>query len=228
MKPRFSIYSVLFAITLAIFSCNDDKEPAEVTIVDAPVDSLVSLNASDRVYISWDEFYKKNDITFSLDSFLKADTITGELYTISYTPSPEYFENFGNLLVYNEDSSKFIDAFSSSWIIEKGTDGKLHAREGEIDQEVTIVNKKEKIRTRLFFCGPGCMVQKVFWYNEDVVGIMGLMAEYADEYYTPTIWFVNIHNGITIPYQYSSSVSIVHANDYIDNYIESRGIKVDY
>ena len=155
MKPRFSIYSVLFAITLAIFSCNDDKEPAEVTIVDAPVDSLVSLNASDRVYISWDEFYKKNDITFSLDSFLKADTITGELYTISYTPSPEYFENFGNLLVYNEDSSKFIDAFSSSWIIEKGTDGKLHAREGEIDQEVTIVNKKEKIRTRLFFLRTG-------------------------------------------------------------------------
>jgi hypothetical protein len=57
---------------------------------------------------------------------------------------------------------------------------------------------------------------------------MGLMTEYSDEYYTPTIWFVNIHNGITIPYEYNSSVSIIQANDFMKNHLESRGVNVDY
>lgn len=229
MKRGYSKYSItgLFVL-LALASCNDDESRNATTpppAVQQP--DTVSFQRDNEIYASWEEFYRKEDLSFSLDSFLRADTITGELHISAYRPSDSFYNSFGNLLVYNADSTMFIDAYSSNWIVEKGNDGKMHAREAEIDQEVTVVNKKTNVRSRLFFCGPGCQVQKVFWYNEHIVGIMGLMAEYSDEYYTPTIWYVNIENGITIPYQSNASVSIIQANDYVKNYMGSKGVTVE-
>jgi hypothetical protein len=56
---------------------------------------------------------------------------------------------------------------------------------------------------------------------------MGMMAEYADEYYTPVIWFVNINTGVTIPYYYHSGISIVNAHDYMKRHMKTKGINLD-
>jgi len=229
MKMRYYSCNIILAVTLIMLSgcATDDKKQVETPPIEKTADTI-GLETNNNIYTSWEEFYKKEDISFALDSFFKNDTIIGELHITSYKPNDSFYTNFGNLLVYNSDSTMFIDAFSTNWIIERDRNGKLTAREGEIDQEVTVVDKKAQTRNRLFYCGPGCQVQKVFWYNDDIVGIMGLMTEYSDEYYTPTIWFVNIHNGITIPYEYNSSVSIIQANDFMKNHLESRGVNVDY
>lgn len=214
------------ALATMLSACGDDTPPTTETIP-PPVDTI-ALKTDGEAYAVWQDFYKKNDISFSLDSFKKSDTLKGELYTTTFIPSDSFNKKFGKLLVYNNDSSMFLDAYSTTWLVDIDKQGKLHAREGEADQEVTFINTKTNERKRLFFCGPGCQVQKVFWYNDEVVGIMGLMAEDSDEYYTPTIWFVNVNNGITIPYQYNSSVSIIHAHDYMKQHLESKGITMDY
>lgn len=229
---KFSIQTQALAIATAcllLTACNDDipSNTASEPVTPPKVDSI-SLSAQDPNFDGWDNFYSKDDINFSIDSFILMDTLDGELYIKHYVPTDSFFRAFENLLVYNHDSTKFIDAYSSTWIVEVGKDGKQYAREGEIDQEVAVVDTVNNTRTRILFGGPSCVVQKAFWYNENIVAVMGLLAEYADEYYTPTVWFVNIHNGITIPYQYHTSVSIITADNYTENYLKSRGIKMAY
>lgn len=220
-------YVLLSGLLLFTSACTDEEEqPVYVPDVVEPIE--ITLDTDSEVYLGWDDFYSKDDITFSIDSFSKTDTLAGQLFTQHFTPDDSFYLRFANLLVYNEDSSMFIDPYSGSWIIEIGKDGKQYAREGEIDQEVAVVNTKTNTRTRLLFCGPSCIIQKAFWYNEDIVGVMGLMGEYADEYYTPTIWFVNIHNGITLPYHYNSSISIIQANKYTERYLKSKGVQMAY
>lgn len=228
MKRIFYSICLLAAGIISFTSCTDEGEqaPVEANIPEQP--ETIELKPDSEIFLGWDDFYSKEDIAFSIDSFDKADTLTGELFTQHFTPTDSFYMRFKNLLVYNEDSSMFIDPYSGSWIIEIGKDGKQYAREGEVDQEVTVVNTQTNTRTRLLFCGPSCLIQRAFWYNDHIVGIMGLMAEYADEYYTPTIWFVNINNGITIPYQYHSSVSIIKGNKYTERYLKSKGVSMAY
>ncbi len=202
----------------------DDKAEKEKP---AAVADTISLKGNGDVYAAWDELYSAEDPGFSIDSFIKNDTAKNELFTSDFTPSDSFYQRFGSLLVYNHDSSLFIDAYSTSWIIEPGKGGALYAREGEVDQEVAIVNTKTNKRIRLLYCGPSCQFQKAFWYNDEIVGVMGMMAEYADEYYTPAIWFVNINNGVTIPYYYHSGISIVNAHDYMKRHMKAKGINLD-
>lgn len=221
---------LLIACFITLAACTDDSEeqkPVKVDTADLNKDS-VFLDSSEPAFSNWQEHYKIDDISFSLDSFMLSDTVSAQLYSTTADLSPEYFDLYGKLLVYNDDSSLFIDPFSYSLIIEKDKGGKLYAREGEVDNEVAIINPKTNTRTRLLFCGPSCQVQKVFWYNDDVVCIMGLSSEYTDEYFTPMVWFVNIHNGMTIPYEYSSNVNISEAYDYLKKFVESKGIEMKY
>jgi len=221
------IIAVALGITTLLAACDGDEAEKQPVVVEDTLSNML-LQSDSEVYATWDEFYRQDDLTFAIDSFMKVDTVNGQLFTQSFKPDADYFKRFGKLLVYNADSSIFIDAYSTTWIVEPDAKGTLYAREGEVDQEVAIVNTKTNVRTRLLFCGPSCQVQKAFWYSDDIVGIMGLMGEYADEYYTPTIWFVNIHNGVTIPYEYHSSVSLVHAHDFMKKHMESKGVKVQY
>lgn len=214
---------LLFAIT----GCNDDAEEKPVeTATEQPKE--ISLNLANEHFSEWDDFYSKNDQAFSIDNFDKTDTLKGELYTQQFTADDSFYMRYGKLLEYNADSTMFIDPYSGSWIIEVRKDGMPYAREGEIDQEVAVIDVNKQTRTRLLFCGPSCIIQRAFWYDTDIVCIMGLLAEYSDEYYTPTVWFVNINNGVTIPYQYHSNVSIMDGNEYTAQYLQSRGVNMAY
>lgn len=216
----------MLASLLLITACGDEQKPTEATTTPPKPADTIGISRTENAYISWEEFYHNNDVSFSLDSFIKYDTVKGELLTVYFTPTDSFYRLFGNVLVFNQDSSKYIDAYSTGWISDQGKDGKVHMREGEPDQEVAVIDLKNNTRTRVLYCGPGCLLQKVFWYNENVVGIIGLIND-ADEYYTPTIWFVNIHNGLTIPYHNNSSVSILVANDFLKRHLEAKGIVVE-
>ncbi len=220
-----SFFLCLFTLVF-VESCTEEEPTEDVAIINVDTTNTISLNVNDDIYKSWDEFYSKEDISFSIDSFRLTDTISGELYTTTANLSDTFFKHYERLITYNKDSSKFIDPLSYSLIIEADKNGKLTARGGEVDHEVSVVDIAKKTKTRLLFCGPSCEIQKAFWYNDHIVGIMGLSSEYSDEYFTPMIWFVNINNGITIPYEYHSSISIADASNFVKDYVESKGIEM--
>lgn len=229
MDKLLKIRGLFFAGLLVIaLGCDDDTEDAPIEVKDEQP-TEIRIDPGDEHIMGWNEFYSKEDLSFSLDSFDKADTIKGELFTQHFAPGDSFYQHYGRLISYNDDSSMFIDPYSGSWIVEIRDDGMPYAREGEIEQEVAVVDVAKQTRTRLLFCGPSCIIQRAYWYSDNIVCIMGLMAEYTDEYYTPTMWFVNINNGLTIPYQYhSSSVSIMHGNEYTAKYMQSKGVNMAY
>lgn len=225
---RGALYTLLIiGASSALFtSCSDEETNEQPEVVETISTDEIVLNPENDIYKSWDEFYSKDDLSFSIDSFKLTDTISGELYTSNANLSDTFFKHYERLIVYNTDSTKFIDPLSYSLIVEMDDNGKLHARGGEVDHEVSVVDIAKKTRTRLLFCGPSCEIQKAFWYNDHIVGIMGLSSEYSDEYFTPMIWFVNINNGITIPYEYHSSISLIEASNFVKDYVESKGIEM--
>ncbi|MCB0699699.1 MAG: hypothetical protein H6551_10970 [Chitinophagales bacterium] len=222
MSIKKQIPFLLFVLLLA--ACTDEEKQPD-SKAEGTMDAIV-LDSDNTAYLSWDEYYSKNDIHFSIDSFIANDTINAELLIRSVDLSDDFYNLYGRLIEYNDDSSKFIDPFSYSLIMEN-ENGKLIARGGEVDHEVTVVDIKTKTSTRLLFCGPSCEIQKAFWYNENIVGIMGLTSEYSDEYFTPVIWFVNIKNGLMIPYYYNSTVSLEETEDYLEKYLNSKGIEYE-
>lgn len=226
---RLSFFAITMGLCIIFSACSDDSNKDETTTVEHITTDSINLQKDKEVYATWGELYGNEDIPFSLDSFTTTNNIKGDLFTQPFEPDADYYKLYGNLLVYNADSSTFIDAYSTTWIIEEQENGVLYARAGEVDQEVAIVNTQTNIRTRLLFCGPSCIVQKAFWYNENIVGIMGMIDENNNQQYTPTIWFVNIHNGITIPYQnHSGGISQLQSDSYIKQHMESKRIKMQY
>lgn len=228
-RYKYSICNIVFLASLLIFisACTEnDEKQAMTNIDDASADSIF-INPENDAYSSWDNYYRHNNISFSMDSFMRADTIISDLLIRSAELDKDFYEQFSSLIVYNEDSTLFLDAYSYSMIVEK-KDGKLYARGGEVDNEVSVVNPDSKTRTRIFFCGPSCIIQKVFWHNKNIAGIMGLTSEDSDEYYTPVVWFVNVNNGVTIPYYYNNNISLAEVQNYQEEYLKSKGIIQEY
>lgn len=225
MNRHFNILLLLVWVVL-FFACTNNDEKQTASDVEAQADSIF-LDLENDVYKSWDDYYSADDIHFAIDSFLKDDTIKGELHTRSADIDEDFYRHYGTLIEYNKDSTLFLDPYSYSLIIER-QNGKLIARGGEIDHEVSVVNIAQNTRTRLLFCGPSCEIQKVFWHSDHIVAIMGLTSEYADEYYTPVIWFVNINNGLTIPFHYNSNVSIAETHDYLGKHLKEKGVILEY
>lgn len=215
----------LFSIT--IISCSDEESPAEEKVTTVVVEQPPLLQPGDKVYSSWEEYYNNMDNHFQVDSFVITDTTYNDLLIKKADLNDTFYQNYGDLIVYNKDSSMFIDPYSYSLIIET-KNGKRIARGGEVDNEVSVVDLKKNIRTRLLFFGPSCQFQNAFWYNDHIVGVMGLQSDYSDEYYTPRIWFVNINNGEIMPYEYNDNINIVDGHGYLDKYLESKGIEIAY
>lgn len=220
---RLIVFSTIILACSMFAACTDNTEETKSVTTDS-----ISLLKGIDTYGSWDVFSNPEGISFSLDSLSQIDNIKGELFTQPFEPDADFYKCYGKLLVYNADSSIFIDGYSNNWIIEEHEDGMLYARAGEVDIEVAVVNTRSNVRTRLFFCGPSCILKMVFWHSEDIVGIMGYMTENNDEQYKPIIWFVNIHNGVTMPYLDQSSIGSASPNDFSKKYMESKGIKVQY
>ena len=84
MKMRYYNCYIILAVTLIILSgcADDDKKQAENPPITIVTDTI-GLEINNDIYTSWEEFYKKEDIVFTLDSFLRNDTIIGELHITS-------------------------------------------------------------------------------------------------------------------------------------------------
>jgi hypothetical protein len=104
--------------------------------------------------------------TFQLTRFWKEDTMLKR----PFTPAPGYFENYGPLLKYSPDSTKFIDLDSYNIAIRRNAKGERIGLPQGPDTEVNLVDVNKKESTRLIFLGPGNSIEDASWLdNENLV-----------------------------------------------------------
>jgi hypothetical protein len=207
--------------------CNkEQKQAGDTTIVTDtaeghPLSELSQMGGR----AEWEGYYASKHPSFSLSKFNETNAYQTEITTRTVTLSKQYYDNYGRLLEYNKDSSRFLDIFSYGWIIEKGKDGGLVAREGEPDKEAAVVDPKTGKRSRLLFCGPACSFEKAVWIDEATVAIMGLTDEEGDGSYVPAVWIINTMNGNSTMYEYGDQMQHIHPGDYTRVWLVKKGIK---
>jgi hypothetical protein len=213
-------------ILVLLLSCEvRTRKPQETnTPVDTthtPENPITILKERPSIYSTWGSYYRLG----SPEDFSAIEKSKIELSKTDLKLHDSFYRDYKRLLVYDQDSSRFIDPFSYLLLIDKNkkTD-QLHARLGEPDQEISVYDIKAKKRKRVFFCGTTCRVDKAFWYNKDIIGLMGLTSQTADEHYQPVIWFVNIVDGSLVQYFYTKDILDTDINNFIQQEVESKGI----
>lgn len=195
---------------------NNEKNTAEIS--DTLLSTSVTSHAGD--FADWATQY---DIKMPANSEISSEGI------LKFIPDTtrlddEFYKNYGKLLVYNPDSTRFIDFLSYNIIIDEDKNGNMTARSGEADQEIKVYDTKTNTGKRVFYLGTCCRVQKAFWYSADIIGLIGMASPGANQYYMPVIWFINITNGSLYTYELKKDIEAQEPADLMKQTIESKGI----
>lgn len=189
-------------------------------------DSMLNkVKEQPELYKQWSNTYKEKDNQFSLDSFEYLSEYNDEFLSSKVDPDKNFYKKYGPLLVYNFDSTSFIDLFSYGLVLNLDKNGKVTRGGTEADQEVAVVDRKTNTRYRVFFCGTPCFVAKAGWLDKERIVLFGLTTEDGDDNFTPTIWLIDLKTASTTEYNYNKSINDVSPDDLLDRILSSKGIK---
>lgn len=146
----------------------------------------------------WVDYYQNLEPKFSLDGFEFKSRETSDI--IQGTVPSNYDKNFDsvycNFLIYRDDRKQYIDFDSYSWSLESG----------EIlwspDQEINLVDVKNKTVQRIAFRGPSQWVENVFW--QDNTTVILLENNYKKQ---PAILKLDLKNKSIVTFMYKDTLS---------------------
>ena len=134
---------------------NELNETTIAVLDNAPIFKFAKSNVPE---FSWN--------TFQLTRFWKEDS----LLTRPFDGGERFFDNYGPLLKYSADSSRFIDLDSYNISIRKNNKGERVGSPQGPDTEVNLVDLNRKVSTRLIFLGPGNNIEDAYWLdNQNLV-----------------------------------------------------------
>jgi hypothetical protein len=176
MKNVFwiSIVAVIFSSCLG----NDrEQQAAETGVINEEREHIKTGNELQEQTIAILDnapifkFTKSNLPEFNWNSFQLTRFWTEDsLMTTAFEPEAGYFENYGPLLKYSPDSTKFVDLDSYNISIRRNNKGERIGQPQGPDIEVSLVDLKKKQISRLVFLGPGNNIEDASWLdNENLI-----------------------------------------------------------
>lgn len=189
MKKAF-----FFLLPLLLFSCSEDKQNEQNT-TSSNTSQPALFQDNNPIFKQWKSYYR-------LDRHAKAEflsTDTAQIPGISGTVLPTYDNAFDSVylpfLVYSPDKTRYIDFDSYQWFLEKGEP------QFNVDQEIDLVDVKNKTVMRLAFRGPSSVVEEVYWKDNNTV----VLLEIADET-TPIVSIIDLKKNQIIHYESTGKV----------------------
>ena len=165
----------------------------------------------------WLNFYRKENPGLKLENF-KLDE-SGKLETMKGTVLGSFDPGFDSVylpfLIYNPPQTMYLDLDSYKWSLDKNGSVML-----SVDQEIDLVNLKDKTVTRVAFYGPSYWVEDAFWINDSVF----VLLENSDENQVGFRLF-NLNENLISIYSYSEPLKI-RDEFYNDFRLKNKGIKV--
>ena len=163
-KQSFIVKQSFVLVILAVLfiaSCKDKPDEVAPAAQTAAEDSVSNENIdtvlSDEAIALFSQsgfstFAKSKSPAFDWSKFrLMNSWKEDSLYVTPFEPASNYYETYKPYLKYSPDSSMFIDLDSYNLALEKDKNGQQVAIESGPDTEVSLVNIKEKKKTRLVF-----------------------------------------------------------------------------
>ena len=167
MKANFQI--LLFLTFL--FSCTDQKQETEPAALSKKVKEFPFFQHEKETFRQWNNYHRSHGSGFQNMDFTKSRPIKTEFTkgTIYATFDKEFDKTYLPFLVYSPNKEKYIDFNSYHWTLVDGEP------QFEIDQEINLVDTKQKTVKRIAFCGSEELVEDVYWQDENTVVLLKMI-----------------------------------------------------
>jgi len=184
-------------ITLILSACspkapdNTTKNTTDTTAT-APAKTAFKED-TDSTWLNWKRYYTGQDPDFSPDKFVAGtpahlDRMEGHVYG---TFDKEFDPMYKNFLVYSPDGKRYVDIDSYHWTVE----GKEIMFEP--DQEINLVDTRNKTVERIDFHGPSGGVDDVYWRNDSTIILLENSRDRI-----PSITEIDLAKNTTVTYTY--------------------------
>lgn len=220
MRTKYLILSFCIAL---FGSCTSNKHEQK------SLEQIEEINLSkilnDNNFSDTSILQFKNDK--NLTSFIIDHTDTSNWYETDFVESQNFYDNYNKILIYNIDSSAFLDLFSYQILVEKNKQGELAASQGEIDQEVALVDLKRMKRIRLLFNGPSCVYTNAVWLNKNELLVKGKMDVDGSENWKSVITWIHLGSKRIDFFVDKNEKNETSPNLDIQTNFKTKGIKLD-
>jgi hypothetical protein len=197
MTMKQSFILVLLAVFIFV-SCKDKPDQVAPAAQTAAEDSVSNENIdtvlSDETIALFNQsgfstFAKSKSPAFDWGKFRMMNSWKEDsLYITPFEPASNYYETYKPYLKYSPDGSMFIDLDSYNLALEKDKNGQQVAIESGPDTEVSLVNIKDKKKTRLVFLGPGSSIEDGSWIDNENLVLFGFQETGDTGNKLPIIW----------------------------------------
>lgn len=161
---------LLFVI---IISCADKKEkdsPKSEPAAPETTEKPKTVKPQDSALVSWLSHYRKENPDFDEKNFILTSTSA-----ISYNPSnvvvmnkKSFNEIYKPFFIFNDSKNKYLDFDSYHWFVSKDGNASFEA-----DQQVALVDMKEKSAVQIAFFGPSYRIEEAFWKGDSTAVLLG-------------------------------------------------------
>jgi hypothetical protein len=211
MKKIFP--DLLFALIFCAIACKGrDTESSSGEAVNSTEttayeeNDFLGIKQLPPAFREWFEFYSSLDSGFAIHNF-KASGVLIHLDSLPNATSGTNEANYGALLAYSPDSTRFIDFLSYNQHVQQ-VGAVWYISPGDPDQEVKLVDKKQKRYSQLLFYGPSQAVETAAWLNNNdfILGIMSLND--SSTAWIPEIYLFNLKDSSFTNFRFTRSISV--------------------
>ncbi|OWR14907.1 hypothetical protein [Chryseobacterium sp. VAUSW3] len=163
----------IFLLSFFLFSCSDKKEKS--TEILTPESNTTEITeplpqAENAALTTWISYYRETNPDFSAEKFAVTTTspITYYPSNVKVMNEEGFNEIYKPFFVFSESKNQYLDFDSYQWNI--AVDGRASF---EADQEVALVDYKNKKAQRIAFFGPSYSVEEAYWKGDSVAVLLG-------------------------------------------------------
>lgn len=210
---------LLFLMLLSILSCEQKvKDSSAQKVNPQKVGKSDQSQAADKTDTHpWFQYYQRANPEFNpkLFELIQTSPISYQESSVIIMNAKGFNEIYKPFLVFNESKSKYLDFDSYQWFPEP--DGSAGF---EADQQVVLVDYKNKEAKQIAFFGPSFWIEDAYWKGDSVAVLLGNTYEKV-----PFMMKYNFEKNQVQNFQYPNPLKI--DTPYSKMRLRSRGIKVE-
>ena len=164
----------------------------------------------------WIRYYKKIAPDFKISGFKNYENKVLRPYQVIIGDSAfkkRFFDLYNPYLKYSPDSSKAVDLYSYSYVLDYNSEGKVIGF-GDIDCQLAIIDLEKQKRIVLQTFGSAGQFQDSFWLNNDSI-IVAWIGTSDGEFYEPFYSVIDLKTYLTHNYKLDKDLNLSEVN-YVD------------
>ncbi len=181
---QFLVFGLL---ALLVIACGDEETPAAAASEEGTTEPSRSALLAPLQKLS---ALRNANSTFSAELF--SDFFpAGAIDTAAASPFDKaYFQQYAAYLVYNEDSSRALDAYSYSHFFLPGNE-KRELKSGSPETELALLDFNKGTRQRVSFFGPSYTLLDAGWKDGNTI-LVAVGEIIGDNKIHPELWELNL------------------------------------